>query len=46
MSVKNKSRINIDVDSELKKEFRIKTVRNGETMASVLLKAIENYMKE
>ena len=46
MTEKKLSRINIDVDPKLKKDFQIKTIRNGETMTGVLVKAIEDYMTE
>ena len=46
MSAKNVSRINIDIDKELKKEFQIKALRNGDTMSAVLKKAVEDYIKE
>ena len=46
MSTKNLSRINIDVDKNLKMEFKIKTLRKGETMTEVLVKAMEDYVNE
>lgn len=46
MSAKSVSRINIDIDKELKKEFQIKALRNGDTMSGVLKEAIEEYLKK
>ncbi len=46
MSTKNLSRINIDIDKELKKEFQIKVLRNGDTMSGVLKKAVEDYVNK
>lgn len=46
MTTKNVSRINIDIDKELKKEFQIKALRNGDTMSGVLKKAVEDYVNK
>lgn len=42
----NRTIMNIRIDRDLKKEFRIKTIEEGTTMSEIIMSYIREYLKK